>query len=295
MQEHRADHGIFFDPNRCIRLCSGAARMGAGCCRTRVPAVIKAMESTRGWGRDRNAMRAYEVRKQPSPLGYSSRSPAFDGNYRAERDLDRKSPSLTRQASFDASSGAPEFLSHADNKKRQRSWRDERKISRHRWLRLLACGLSLAISVFTTLLLTEPQPTTAAVVALMQAQISSTHSLLTAIKAAGLRGSPNVKGTIDAVKRLNDSQVAISGWAAEIGNSSAPLTVLAFVDGKVAFAMRTSGRHPDVVSVLGASDAPEAANVSFQGTAPCGHSQKLIVIAVTDGNSYGHFGARDCP
>ena len=217
--------------------------MGAGCCRTRVPAVIKAMESTRGWGRDRNAMRAYEVRKQPSPLGYSSRSPAFDDNYRAERDLDRKSPSLTRQASFDASSGAPEFLSHADNKKRQRSWRDERKISRHRWLRLLACGLSLAISVFTTLLLTEPQPTTAAVVALMQAQISSTHSLLTAIKAAGLRGSPNVKGTIDAVKRLNDSQVAISGWAAEIGDSGTPLTVLAFVDGKVARPRSKTDRH----------------------------------------------------
>jgi hypothetical protein len=59
--------------------------------------------------------------------------------------------------------------------------------------------------------------------------------------------------------------------------------------------MRTSGRHPDVVSVLGASDAPEAANVSFQGTARCAHGQKLIVIAVTDGNSYGHFGARDCP
>ena len=104
-----------------------------------------------------------------------------------------------------------------------------------------------------------------------------------------------MKGAIDEVKRLNDSQAAISGWAAEIGNSGTPLTVLAFVGGKVALAMRTSGRHRDVVSVLGASDAPEAANVSFQGTAPCAHSQKLIVIAVTDGNSYGHFGARYCP
>ena len=249
--------------------------------------VIKAMENTRGRGRDRDAMRDYQIRKQP-PCGDGGRPPAFDDSYRAERDPDRESPSLTRQASIDASL-------RAYSKKRQRSWRDERKISGRRWLRLVACGLSLAISVVTTLLLTEPQPTTAAVVALMQAQITNTHSLLTAIKAAGLRGSPNVKGTIDEVKRLNDSQVAIAGWAAEIGNSSTPLTVLAFVDGKAVLAMRTSGRHPDVVSVLGASDAPEAANVSFQGTARCAHGQKLIVIAVTDGNSYGHFGARDCP
>ena len=252
------------------------------------------MESTRGRGRNRNAIRAYELRDQPSPFGFSSQSSTLDDTSRAERELERKSPSLTRQTNV-ASSGACKFLSHVDSKMRQRSWRGERKMPGRRWLFLLACGLSLAISFFTTLLLTEPQPTTAAVVALMQAQISSTHSLLTAIKAAGLRGSTNVKGTINEVKRLNDSQVTISGWAAEIGNSSAPLTVLAFVDGKVAFAMRTSGRHPDVVSVLGASDAANAANVSFQGTARCAHGQMLIVIAVTDGNSYGHFGARDCP
>ena len=257
--------------------------------------LTKAMESTRERirNRDRAAIRDYEVRNQRSPfVGYYH---PYDDNHR-EREADGKSPSLRRQSSIGASSGTREFFPRADAKKRQHNWRGERKLPGRRWLPLLACGFSLAVSFFTTLYLIEPHlPRTAAVVALMQAQITDTHSLLTAIKAAGLRGSPNVKGTIDGVKRLNDSQVAIAGWAAEIGNSSTPLTVLAFVDGKVALAMRTSGRHPDVVSVLGASDAPEAANVSFQGTARCAHGQKLIVIAVTDGNSYGHFGARDCP
>jgi hypothetical protein len=258
--------------------------------------VTKAMESTREWGRtrDRAAIRGYEVRNQPSPFGYYGQYPTFDDNHRTERNSNRKFPSLTRRG-IGVPSRPREFFFRADSKKRQRSRRGERKISGRRWLLLVACGLSFAISVFTTLLLTEPHPTTAAVVALMQAQISSTHSLLTAVKAAGLRGSPNVKGMIDEVKRLNDREVAISGWAAEIGNSSTPLTVLAFVDGKVVFAMRTSGRHRDVVSVLGASDAPEAANVSFQGTAPCARGQQLIVIAVTDGNSYGHFGNLHCP
>ena len=257
------------------------------------------MESTRERGtrerirnRDRTAIRDYEVRNQPSPFGYYN---PYDDNHR-EDDADGKSPSLRRQSSIGASSGTREFFPRADSKKRQRSRRGGRKMPGRLWLLLLACSLSLAISFFTTLYLIEPHlPRTAAVVALMQAQITDTHSLLTAIKAAGLRGSPNVKGTIDGVKRLNDSQVAIAGWAAEIGNSSTPLTVLAFVDGKVALAMRTSGRHPDVVSVLGASDAPNAANVSFQGTARCAHGQMLIVIAVTDANSYGHFGARNCP
>jgi hypothetical protein len=277
MREQRAQHGIFFDPNRCTRLRLGVAAWARLLAVWRGRYVTKAMESIRERNRNRAAIRNYEVRNQPSPFGYYKPYPTFDDNHR-EREADGKS------------------LPRTDSKKRQRSWRGERKMPGRRWLLLLACGFSLAVSFFTTLYLIEPHlPTTAAVVALMQAQITNTHSLLTAIKAAGLRGSPNVKGKIDEVKRLNDSQVAIAGWAAEIGNSSTPLTVLAFVDGKVALAMRTSGRHPDVVSVLGASDAPEAANVSFQGTARCAHGQKLIVIAVTDGNSYGHFGARDCP
>ena len=206
--------------------------------------VTTAMESTRGWSRirDRDAIRAYEVRKEPSPFSYSNRYPTFDDNKRAERDADGKFPSLTRQ-SIDVSSGTREFLSRADGKERRRSWRGERKMPGRRWLTLAACGLSLAISFFTTLYLIEPLPTTAAVVALMQAPISSTQSLLTAIKAAGLRGSPNVKGMIDEVKRLNDSQVAISGWAAEIGDSGTPLTVLAFVDGKVARPRSKTDRH----------------------------------------------------
>jgi len=79
--------------------------------------VTTAMESTRGWIRirDRDAIRAYEVRKEPSPFSYSNRYPTFDDNKRAERDADGKFPSLTRQ-SIDVSSGTREFLSRADGK-----------------------------------------------------------------------------------------------------------------------------------------------------------------------------------
>ena len=230
--------------------------------------AIKPMQSTRRESRNRDGQHL-----RPSPLG---RFPAFDANYRADRDPEPKSVSSIR----------------SDRKKK--NWHNLR--GQRKGTPLAAGGLSLAASFFTTLYLIEPHlATTPAVAALMQARVSSADSLMTAIKAARLKGSTNVKGTIDEVKRLDDRQVVISGWAAEIGNSATPLTVLAFVDGKVALAMRTSGRHPDVVSVLGASDAPEAANISFQGAAPCAHGQKLIIIAVTDGNSYGYFGTRDCP
>ena len=244
--------------------------------------AIKSMQSTR---------RESEIRDRDG----RRRSPAFDDNYRAERDPERKSASLIRHRDIDTYTDTNEFC-RADRENNWRNLRHQRKIPLRRWLPLVAGAFSLAASFFTTLYLIEPHLTiTPAVAALMQARVSSTDSLMTAIKAARLKGSTNVKGMIDEVKRLDDSQVEISGWAAEIGNSAAPLTVLAFVDGKVALATRTSGRHPDVVSVLGASDAPEAANVSFRGTARCAHGQKLIIIAVTDGNSYGHFGTRDCP
>ena len=78
-------------------------------------------------------IRAYEVRKQPSPFSYSNQYPTFDDNKRAERDADGKFPSLTRQ-SIDVSSGTREFLSRADGKKRRRSWRGERKMPGRRWL-----------------------------------------------------------------------------------------------------------------------------------------------------------------
>ncbi len=159
----------------------------------------------------------------------------------------------------------------------------------------IAGAFSLGTSFFVTLELTKPaKPPPPAVAAMARSTVSDWRTLMAAIKSAGLTGSQNVKGTIDAITRLDDRRVWITGWASEIGGAS-PLHILVFVDGKNSLTMRTQGRHADVIGALGLSDAATARNVSFRGPVACARGQKLIVVAVADSLDYGYFSPRECP
>jgi hypothetical protein len=164
------------------------------------------------------------------------------------------------------------------------------------WPIWFAGTLSLGVSFFVTLQLTRPaKPPSPAVTAMTRSVVSDRRTLIAAIRAAGLAGSPNVKGEIDEIARLDDKRVSIGGWAGEVGNGGAPLDVLVFVDGENRLAMQTAGRHVDVTGALGLSDAATARNVSFRGAVACGRGQKLIVVAIADSGSYGYFSPRPCP
>ncbi len=164
------------------------------------------------------------------------------------------------------------------------------------WSIWLAGALSLGLSFLVTLQLTKPaKPPNRAVVAMTQSVVSDRRTLIAAIKAAGLTGSPNVKGAIDEVARLDDHRVSITGWAGEVGNGGAPLDILVFVDGEARLTMQTEGRHADLTAALGLTDAATARNVSFGGTVACGRGQQLIVVAIADSGNYGYFSPRFCP
>lgn len=164
------------------------------------------------------------------------------------------------------------------------------------WLIWFAGALSLGMSFFVTLQLTRPaKPPSPAVTAMTRSVVSDRRTLIAAIRAAGLAGSPNVKGEIDEIARLDDKRVSIGGWAGEVGNGGAPLDVLVFVDGENRLAMQTEGRHVDVTGALGLSDVATARNVSFRGAVACGRGQKIIVVAIADSGSYGYFSPRPCP
>jgi hypothetical protein len=164
------------------------------------------------------------------------------------------------------------------------------------WLIGIAGGLSLVLSFFITLELTKPSaPSSPAVAALASSFVSDGRTMMSAVKAAGLKGSQNVKGAIDEIEKLGGNRVWVKGWAAEIGNAGAPLGVVVFVDGASRLTTQTKGARLDVVQALGISDAATAANVSFQGSLTCRRGQKLFVVAVTDGGAYGYFSPRACP
>jgi hypothetical protein len=164
------------------------------------------------------------------------------------------------------------------------------------WLTSMAGGISLVLSFVVTMQMTKPRrPLSPGLTALMGSVVSDSRTLMAAVKAAGLKGSSKVKGSIDEVKRLDGDRVLVKGWAAEIGNSGTPLSVIFFADGKSQLTVETEGQHPDVAQALGLSDAPAAMNVSFQGRLACSRGQKLMVVAATSNDSYGQFGSRACP
>ena len=70
---------------------------------------------------------------------------------------------------------------------------------------------------------------------------------------------------IDGISRIDDGRAKIHGWAAEIGGTGAPLTILVFIDGSTVLATKTAGERPEVARELKLS--PQAArNVAFEGT-----------------------------
>jgi hypothetical protein len=100
----------------------------------------------------------------------------------------------------------------------------------------LVGGALVLVSSFTiTLWLTEPEVSPAEKVKLLAASaVSDEATLSAAASAVGLRRSPNVKGHVDVLNRIDATSVTMLGWATEIPSvaKSSPIIVMAFTDGK---------------------------------------------------------------
>jgi hypothetical protein len=159
---------------------------------------------------------------------------------------------------------------------------------------IAACGV-VAVSFAVTMWLTQPvRPLRPAIATLASSTISDFTTLMAAVKSAGLKGAPSVKGAIDGITRIDNERVAVKGWAIDVADPTLPLVVVVFAGGRHKLTTETDGRRPEVVSVLGVPEAAMA-NVSFQGTVGCRRGERLMVVAVAQSDVYGHFGARNCP
>jgi hypothetical protein len=151
------------------------------------------------------------------------------------------------------------------------------------------CALSFAI----TFQVIKPRPPSNAAATLAHAFVSDSHSLITALRAAGLRGSQNVRGAIQAITAVGNNRISLTGWADEAGNGRGPLDILVFVDGENKLTLQTEGKHAD--ATRGLSDAATTRTASFKGSLTCARGQKLIVVAVDENGDYGYFSPRVCP
>jgi len=156
-------------------------------------------------------------------------------------------------------------------------------------------GTSAAILGFAVVLwLTRPVVVPPGVAILANATVSDALSLMAAVQTAGLRGTPDVKGAIEAINRSDNERVTIKGWAVDTTASSASLTMIAFAGGPHVLTTVTNGARKDVAQMFGLSDAA-ARNVSFEATFNCGPGEKLVVVAVTSDRTYSQFRSLVCP
>ena len=135
-------------------------------------------------------------------------------------------------------------------------------------------------------------PPNPAVTILTNATVLDSPSLMAAVQTAGLRGSPDVKGSIEEIKRLDNGRVSIKGWVTDTTASGSALTVIAFAGGNHVLTTVTNGARADVAKMFGLADA---ANMSFQGAFACKPGENVIVIAVTSGRAYSQFRSLACP
>jgi hypothetical protein len=164
-----------------------------------------------------------------------------------------------------------------------------------RWRVCVAGGLAFVTSFIVVMQLTKPpEPANAAIISLARSSVSDFSTLMAAVKAAGLRGSPDMTGRIDEMRRRSADDVALRGWAAQLGGNGSPITVMVFVEGRNQLTMETKGRRPDVTDAL-APSGNAVANVAFEGDLACSRGEKVIVVAVAQSGLYTHFGSHLCP
>ena len=154
---------------------------------------------------------------------------------------------------------------------------------------LAAAPLAFAAALW----LMSPRPPLAGVAALTKATVSDATTLMAAVQNAGLRGTSDIRGAIDEIKRLDGAHVTVRGWATDVRPSGSSLTVVAFAEQAYVLSA-TSDASTYLSHLIGLSDAAQS-STSFQGTLACLHDKKIILVAVTTDGRYSQFRSLSCP
>jgi hypothetical protein len=117
---------------------------------------------------------------------------------------------------------------------------------------------------------------------------------MAAVQTAGLRGTPDVKGEIESIRRFDNERVTIKGWAVDKTGSSTQLTIIAFAGGTHVLTTVTNGPRKDIAQMFALSGAG-ARNVSFEASFACSPGQNLLVVAVSYDHTYSQFRSLACP
>src|SRR5262249_49441484 len=143
-------------------------------------------------------------------------------------------------------------ITGATLKKPQRPGKDAAR-SRSRiwqWITGTIGGCAVALGFVGTLWLTGRTPPAPAISILTNAVVSDAASLMAAVQTARLRGTPDVKGSIEEITRLDKGRVSIKGWVTDTTGSGSALTVIAFAGGNHVLTTGTKGAHAALPTLL---------------------------------------------
>ena len=129
---------------------------------------------------------------------------------------------------------------------------------------------------------------------LASATIFDRADLIEAAVRVGLHSSASMRGVVDAISRINDSEVAISGWLADTGGEGEPLNVLVFAAGKHAGMTQTRGERPDVTQALRLASGAEK-NVAYELSLSCRAGDHLVIVGVGSDKQYTYLSSPRCP
>jgi hypothetical protein len=151
-------------------------------------------------------------------------------------------------------------------------------------------------SFFITLWLTEPQVVSAPdnrsdAERLAAYPIKDSSDLIKSAQDAKLILSPRLSGHVDVIRRIDERDVVLAGWAAD--RDGTPLQVLIFVAGQLAATTHTAGERPDVTAALHLGFGAQK-NVVLSANFTCRKGDQPVVVVIKE-KQYMQLQSEPCP
>jgi hypothetical protein len=125
-------------------------------------------------------------------------------------------------------------------------------------------------------------------------KVTSYSDLRIAARDARLRRSMSIIANVDSFTRINERDVALSGWLADPDGDATPIKLIVFVSGVVAATTQTKGERPDVTKEIGLAFDTEK-NVAVGVNFACPAGQQPVVVALGLKRRYFPVDVPRCP
>jgi len=121
--------------------------------------------------------------------------------------------------------------------------------------------------------------------------ISGLSDLTKSARDAKLIPSQRLSGHIEVIRRIDEKNVELGGWAADRAGTA--LDVLIFVAGQLASTTHTAGERPDVTAALHLGFGAQT-NVALSANFSCRRGDQPVVVILKE-KQYMHLQSDSCP